>query len=229
MELPFHLAKLPPEAQLLLRYMLTHSPLTSVAMENAGLSARSVGKAIRRLINGDYLELKGLEYALTTNGRLAGKQLIEYEAAMSGLPVEQDNGVLRVRRRVLVVTPRIYVSEHAADLFIGVNPPSQGDERLPYGAQIELRVSAVGGKLSINSLSIDIPPEKAAVPTRVRLLPEPKTPAVRVRVDAFQTFEIDHSEAVGGFYFDIPVYADASKQDKSPKAVGIDITLSSAP
>lgn len=226
MALPFHLEKLPPEAHLLLRYMLTHSPLTSVAMENAGLSARSVGKAIRRLINAYYLELHGLEYGLTTNGRIAARQLVEYEAAKAGQPLEQGSQVLTAKRRIIVVTPRTFVTERAVDLYVGVNAPNAGERRLQQGAQLELRVTAVGGKLAINNLSMVVPPEKAATPMRVRILPEPKTPAVRVRVDAFQTIATDQAEPLGGFYFDVPVYMDATRQDKTPRAVGVDVTLS---
>jgi hypothetical protein len=130
-----------------------------------------------------------------------------------------------VKRQLVIVTPRTFVAERPADLYIGVNAPSKDSRRLPYGAQVELRVTAVGASLAPSSISMDVPPDKAAVPSRVRLLPEAKTPAVRVRLDAFQGFEHNEIEPLGGFYFDIPVYVDELRQDRTPRAVGMDLTL----
>jgi hypothetical protein len=225
MELPFHLTQLPPEAHAVLRQMHIQHPATVEDLENAGISPRSVGKAIRRLVNRGYIEFKSPKYGLTKKGKLAAKELVDYYAAKAGQVVEATPQKLMVQRKVVVVGPRSYLAEQPVDLYIGVNPPDHDSHKLPYGAQLELRVTAVGATLPVGNIAIDVPPEKAAVPTRLRLLPAAETPAVRVRIDAFQSFEFNHFEPLGGFYFDVPVSKDQSKQDKSPRAVSMDVTI----
>lgn len=224
-ELPFHLQKLPPEALTLLRYMLHHGGGDALTLEESGLSTRGVLKSIRRLINADYIELKAGSYSLSSDGLFAAKQIDDYEKARAGQLPDSLDEALKVKRRLVIVTPRSYVSERPSDLYIGINAPDRGNTRLPYGAQVELRVTAVGATLAPASVSMDVPPDKAAVPNRLRVLPEAKTPAVRVRIDIFQAFEYNEMEALGGFYFDIPVYVDEKRHDKTPRAVGIDVML----
>src|SRR5579885_3514450 len=83
MTLPFNLQKLPPEALDTLRYMgKTARPVQPEEIEEgASLSYRLVGKAIRRLINGDYIQIdiSNGSYHLTTDGEEAVKQLVAYD------------------------------------------------------------------------------------------------------------------------------------------------------
>ncbi|MBX3080523.1 MAG: hypothetical protein KF716_02745 [Anaerolineae bacterium] len=227
MVLPYHLDRLPPEAHTVLRYLNTVNTATALELENAGLSARGVGKAIRRLINAHYIDLKDKSYALTKVGKTAAQELIAFYAANDEQAQSDRAKKLFVERKVVVVAPRSFVAEQAVDLFVGVNPSDEDSFKLPFGAQLELRITAVGAALTVNNLSIDVPPEKAAVPSRVRLLPAANTPMVRVRIDAFQSFEFNDFEPLGGFYFDVPVHADPSKQDKTPRAVSMEITIGS--
>lgn len=225
MELPFHLQKLPPEALQALRYLYHHGAQTALELEGSGLSARTVGKAIRRLINADYIEKIDEKYALTTDGKIATQQILEWDAVQAGQPVTGDNGVPRIKRRLVVVAPRNFVAQKPVDLYIGINSPPAGDVRLPTDTRLELRVTALGGTLPVHQIALDVPPDKAAAPARLRLLPDALTGYVRVRVDAFQTLELDAVEPLGGMFFDVPVYVDVNKYDRTPRAVGIDVTL----
>jgi hypothetical protein len=227
MVLPYHLDRLPPEAHTVLRYLHTANTATALELENAGLSTRGVGKAIRRLINAHYLDLKDKSYSLTKAGKSAAQELITFYAANDGQGEAERAKKLFAERKVVVVAPRNFVAEQPVDLFIGVNPSDVDSFKLPFGAQLELRVTAVGGQLTVNNVSIDVPPEKAAVPSRVRLLPAVNTPMVRIRVDAFQAFEFNDLEPLGGFYFDVPVHPSTAQQDKTPRAVSMEVTITS--
>src|SRR5438046_4617226 len=121
MSLPFNLQKLPPEALDVLRYMgKKGSSATSDDLEaGTGIAARSIGKAIRRLVNYDYISL-GADggYQLTSDGQIAIKQIADYDIATSGAQtiahVER-----KIQRRLTVVMPRACVAGKATDLFIG--------------------------------------------------------------------------------------------------------------
>src|SRR5581483_3075035 len=229
MSLPFNLQKLPPEALDVLRYLGQHSSASVDELhQGTGIAARSIGKAIRRLVNYDYILLAGDgTYQLTTDGTMAVQQIAAADAAAPDTaagPPRQDTPP--VERHLTVVTPRSLVAGRPSDLYIGVNPPT-GEERLPGTARLELKVSAVGGALSASNLSLDVPPDSAAKPGRLRLTPDGAQAGriVRVRVDAFQAFEFDNLEALGGMYFDVPVVKDAAAKDTSTRAVGMDVRL----
>lgn len=224
-KLPFHLEKLPFEAHTLLQYMLHQAKQTTEQMEQSGLSQRSVGKALRRLVNADYLDRDGAMYELTTDGKVAARQLQGFYIAQSdGYQPDHDKGS-QATRRLVVVSPRTFVAEKPEDLYVGVNPPGADEPQLPFGAQIELRVSAIGGVVGVQQFSVDVPGDKAAVPKRIRVLPESKTALVAVRIEAFQAIALDEYEPLGGINLEVPVYVDAQKQDKTPRAVGMDVTL----
>ncbi len=225
MSLPYNLQKLPPEALDVLRY-LGKTPTASADALQMGTrhAPRTIGKAIRRLVNYDYIVL-GLDgsYQLTTDGKLAVQQIAEYDAA------GPDTGHKRketqnFQRRLAVVLPRVLPPGRPTDLYIGVNPPNT-DSRLLGAARVELRVSAVGGSLSRSTLSLEIPPDRAAQPGKVSLTPAQPGRAVRVRIDAFQAFEFDSLEPLGGMYFDAQVTSDTARADASTRAVSMDLLL----
>ncbi len=226
MSLPFNLQKLPPEALDVLRYLgKTSSSASSEELEDGtGIAARSIGKAIRRLVNYDYISL-GVDggYQLTTDGKIAVQQIAEYDAATGNAPSVAKQEV-KFQRRLTVVMPNSFVAGKPTDLYIGVNPPAVGDSsRLPGAARIELKLSAVGGKLSASNISLDIPPDKAAQPGKLSLTPTGRM--VRVRIDAFQSFEFDSMESLGGMFFDAKVSADPAEKDATRRAVGMDLDL----
>lgn len=229
MSLPFNLQKLPPEALDVLRYLGQHSSASvDELQQGTGIAARSIGKAIRRLVNYDYITM-GADgtYQLTTDGTLAVQQIATADAAAPGSPASTPKQETPpVERRLTVVTPRSLVAGNPSDLYIGVNPPT-GEDRLPAVTRVELKISAVGGSLSASNLSLDVPPDGAAKPGRLRLTPGAAQAGriVRVRVDAFQVFGFDNLESLGGMYFDVPVVMDAATKDAATRAVGMDVRL----
>jgi hypothetical protein len=227
MSLPFNLQKLPPEALDVLRYLGNTSAATADDIESGtGIAARTIGKAIRRLVNYDYILLGASgAYQLTTDGTLAVKQLAEYDAAVAaagGLPQKKETP--KVQRRLTVVLPRSLGAGRQTDIYIGVNPPTDNN-KLPGNAHVELKLSAVNGSLSAGNIALEIPPDRAAQPGKVSLTPAQPGRAVRLRVDAFQAFEFDSMEPLGGMYFDIQVSMDSTPKDSSTRAVGMDLLL----
>jgi hypothetical protein len=227
MSLPFHLQKLPAEALDVLRYLGKTSAAASPDAMEAGtkLPARTIGKAIRRLVNYDYIVLGANgAYQLTTDGKIAVQQIAEHDSgggqARAG---DQKKEMRNVQRRLAIVLPRTLVAGQATDLYIGVNPPT-GNDKLPGPATVELKVSAVGGSVSADSVSLNIPPDKAATPRKLSLTPARTGRLVRVRVDAFQSLDSDSMEPLGGMYFDVQVAAGAAPE-KTTRAVGMDLLL----
>lgn len=230
MSLPFNLQKLPPEALDTLRYMgkVSKQVLPNEIEDGANLSYRLVGKAIRRLINADFIQIdiSSGTYQLTTDGKIAVEQLAEYDA-QAGSDSTKSAPVAAAQRRLTVVMPRAFAAGQANDLYFGVNSPAAAQTLLPDTAHIELKVSAVGGTLSTGSVSLDIPPDKAAQPGVVKLTPQLPGKPVRVRVDAFQSFEFDSMESLGGMYFDVQVPETGARAatPSASRAVGMDLAL----
>jgi predicted transcriptional regulator len=229
MSLPFNLQKLPPEALDTLRFMgkVANAVQPSEIEEGAKLSYRLVGKAIRRLINGDYIQIdiNNGSYQLTTDGKLAVEQLAEYDAKTAGSDSTKSAPSAIAQRRLTVVMPQSFVAGRANDLYFGVNPPTAAQALLPETANIELKISAMGGTLSTNSVSLAVPPDKAAQPSVVKLTPQQAGKLVRIRVDAFQAFEFDSMESLGGMYFDIHPGEATTAAPAASRAVGMDLAL----
>lgn len=227
MELPFTLQRLPPEALEVLRFLHKHQAAAESAEIERGaqLSARLVGRAIRRLINFRLIQFNLDKYELTSDGQIAARQLAEYDAAMTAHQGGRAEPP-RVPRRLTVVVPRVLRANTPTELFVGVNPPTANTPLLPQPAHLTLRASALGGTLSLSEFALEVPVDKAAVPAKLTLTPDQAGRAVRVRIDAFQAVDADQLqfEPLGGMYFDVRVSMDAT-QDNALRAVGMDVLL----
>src|SRR5260370_1433670 len=89
MPLPLSLEKLPPEVVRVLRFMGTQSEAMTPNQIDQGtkLGSRLVGKAIRRLVNYDFIQIStNNSYLVTSDGKLVLQQLAEYDGVtgMSG-------------------------------------------------------------------------------------------------------------------------------------------------
>jgi hypothetical protein len=222
MPLPFHLEKLPPEALDIIRFMDKTPSANPAAIEKGtGISARAIGKAIRRLVNFDYIQMgSGGAYALTTDGKAAAHDLAVYDAAGPTAAVVQE--AVYLKRRFTVVMPRALNAGKASDIYVGVNPPVAGDEQLPGIAHLDIKVTAIGATLGANHVSLEIPPDIAARPGKVTLTPGGSIPHVRLRFDIFQTFELDSAEPLEKIYFDVPVETAPTAGNM---AKGVDLML----
>lgn len=228
MSLPFNLQKLPPEALDVLRFLgkTSGGAATEQIEDGTGLASRLVGKAIRQLVTADYIMLGFQGYELTTDGKLAVQQLAEFDGAAGGANVvKAEKQEPKVTRRLIAVIPRSLAAGQPADLIIGVNPPIGNDGGLSDSAHLELKIRAIDGALSADNVALEVPPNAAAKPDKISLTPVEPGKAVRVRIDAFQAFDLDKLESVGGMYFDVPVVANRDQPDTTNRAVGIDLLL----
>lgn len=228
MSLSFNLQRLPPEALSVLRFLGRHSAAISTRdMEMAlNLSPRAIGRAIRRLVNYSLIQMDyNGWYQLTGDGRRAFEQLTDHEnRAPQVAPTVTETSMARVTRRLTIVLPPNAIGARPVTLYIGVNPSSDAS-LLSHPAQVELRLGAIGGTLSSNKVSLDVPPQRAATPTTVTITAQPSARKVRVRIDAFQIRDIDRVDEVGNMYFDIPVRTESVAEDATRRAVGTDLTL----
>jgi hypothetical protein len=228
MSLSFNLQRLPPEAVSVLRFLGRHSTAVSTHdMESAlDLSPRAIGRAIRRLVNYSLIQMDyNGAYQLTGDGRRAYEQMADQAPRTSSeQSVASEAATAHAIRRLTIVLPHNAIGAQPVTLYIGVNPAS-GNPVLSHHALVELRLGVIGGTLSTNSVSLDVPPDRAATPTTVTVTAQPAARKVRVRVDAFQMHDVDRADEVGNMYFDIPVHAQTIAEGSTRRAVGTDLTL----
>ena len=213
MSLSFNLQRLPSEALSVLHYLGQRGTAANTEEMETGvaLSQRAIGRAIRRLVNYSLIQIDyNGAYQLTSNGRRAYQQLADLSASLAAADAARPSAV----RRLTVVLPRLPTDAQPIPLYIGVNAASASASGLKEPVQLELRLSAIGGKLSRTNLSLDVPADRAAVPATLSLTAEPGAPLVRVRLDAFQVRDLDQVDAVGNMYFDLPTNPQ-SKPDGS--------------
>ncbi|MCC7449546.1 MAG: hypothetical protein IT324_19150, partial [Anaerolineae bacterium] len=220
--------KLPPEALDVLRFLgkTAGGATTEAIEEGTGLASRPVGKAIRRLVTADYISLGFSGYELTTDGKVAVQELAAFDGESGAAsPAKQEAQAPTIARRLIAVVPRTLAAGQPADMIVGVNPPAGSDGTLSDAAHLELKLRAQGGALSSDNLTLEVPPNAAAQPGTISLTPAAPGKTMRVRIDAFQAFDFDRLESVGGMYFDVPVAANGAQPDATNRAVGIDLKL----
>jgi hypothetical protein len=150
MELSFQLRALPPDALDIIRFMGTlEDPLVHAddIADAVGLSDRSLGKAIRRLVTKSYLQM-GIDqmYRLTEQGVRAAKELVAYDAESGGAESEAEvSTVVEVERQAVMVIPQPLLAGQNTAFYVGFHPAAQ-NHRLTENAQIAMRVSILNGK-----------------------------------------------------------------------------------
>lgn len=225
MALPFNLQKLPPECLDLIHYMAQRGEAaTTIIMESdSGMHPRMIGKAIRRLINGDYLTLDkpSGNYSLTDDGWLAAELIAQHLA--EGGNTAGDADVPRVQRKLSIIGPRSTVAGLPTLMTIVANPPDSAGSGAP--SEVILRLSATGGSLSASTLTLHIPMDAPSAPMTFNVVPDFNTPGLRIRVDAFQQLDLDRIEPLEAIYFDTPIHAQPETQDRTLRAVGLNMAL----
>ncbi len=229
MELPFHLKTLPPEALDVIRFFGTLDvPVADVdaIYTGVGLSERSFGKVIRRLVTKGYVQMDGAQtYRLTDQGQRAVEDLETYdesapeeEASSSGAATTQ------VKRRLVVALPRTLVAGKTAKVLVGFNPAS-GGQTLPDPTDMVLRLSLVNGEPSRpKETSLQLDDESAHQSFDITPGNYTKT---RIKVLVFQLGpNPDDISVAGGLYVDANVVADAKGADDRLTAYGADVTVS---
>src|SRR5437016_2736496 len=107
MELPFHLKALPPEALDVLRYFgnidmpIAHAEDIT---EGVGLTDRTFGKVIRRLVTKGYLQMDGDQaYRLSDQGHKAVEDIAEYDASGPVVKTKREVVTESIPRHLVVV------------------------------------------------------------------------------------------------------------------------------
>jgi len=213
MDLPFHLKALPPEALDVLRYFGKLNDPVAHAMkitDEVGLSDRTFGKVIRRLVTKGYLQMDGDQaYRLSESGMDAVDELAEYDAdfpadhAVRKAPVE-----VKVSRKMVVVVPQKLQSGVPTAFHVGFYPSISGHE-LNDVADVVMRVSLVNADPARpQEASLDLVNEEAYKSFTVAA---GKFDRARIKVQVFQMGPNPDDIAVaGGMYVDLDVVDSAS-------------------
>jgi predicted transcriptional regulator len=229
MELPFHLKTLPPEALDVIRFFGTLDvPVADVdtIYTGVGLSERSFGKVIRRLVTKGYVQMDGAQtYRLTEQGQRAVEDLETYDESAPEEEASSSNAATtQVKRRLVVALPRTLVAGKTAKVLVGFNPAS-GGQSLPEPTDMVLRLSVLNGEPSRpKETSLQLDDESAQ--QSFDITPGNYTKA-RIKVQVFQLGpNPDDISVAGGLYVDANVVADAKGADDRLTAYGADVTVS---
>lgn len=182
MSLPFELTTFPKGAVEIIRYLAlqdSYAAFDDDIMDATGLSDRAYGKAIRRLVTKEYIELQYEgSYALTEIGVEAAEAVAahdeetQYEAAMDDddfVVEEEFIEIVETLRNVLVVYPRTLGAGQPAYLFLRVVDTPGDALPVPVDVVFELR----GGDVQVMPEQSDtaISETGAAAPVRFEVTP----------------------------------------------------------
>lgn len=213
MEMPFILRTLPPEALDVLRFFGSggrdHAAIHADEIaEGAALTAKGLGKAIRRLVTKSFAAMTVDQvYRLTDSGKRLAADLIAYERTAPPRPAGSRPVETRyVRRRVLMAVPTPLVAGQPTTLYVGLDD-AETEELIPEALDLLIRLTVINGE----------PRETRELPLRLanRHLQQSFeiTPGyygqvrVRVQVCQIENDNIDE-EACGGLYVDLAVQAE---------------------
>lgn len=213
MELSFQLRALPPDALDIIRFLGTlDDPLAhaNTIADEVGLSDRSLGKAIRRLVTKGYLQM-GIDqmYRLTEQGERAARELVVYDAESGGADSESESPVvLQVERQAVLVISQPLMAGQPAQFYVGFQPAANG-QRLNDSAQIAMRVFILNGEPDQPQeaiLELGNEPDYHAFAITPGLYRQ-----ARIRLQVFQLGpNPDDIEDCGGMYID-PAVTDVSE------------------
>ncbi len=227
MDLPFHLKTLPPEALDVIRFFGTLDvPVADVdtIYTGVGLSERSFGKVIRRLVTKGYVQMDGAQtYRLTDQGHRAVEELEAYDETAPAEESSASTTARSVKRRLVVALPRTLVAGKAAKVHVGFNPALSG-QSLPEASDMVLRLSVLNGEPSRpKETSLQLDDDSAQHSFDVTAGHYTKA---RIKVQVFQLGpNPDDISVAGGLYVDANVVADAKGADDRLTAYGADVTV----
>ncbi len=206
MTLQHELSTLPDQALTVLMYMSqdpTGSSDVAQMKAGTGLTDRSLGKALKRLVTRHFLSMNASRfYSLTPKGTQAlemmGSGIIDTSLA--------DNSQKIIDYDLCAVIPaQVPASTHTA-WMIGLNPIETASPK--QSADIYLRITAYEGYVSPSEFTLRLSAEQPIVSTQVQLMPVEGYQQLRIQVETYQMFELDEPRWAGGMYFDITVGSD---------------------
>ncbi len=228
MELPFHLKALPPEALDVIRYFgVLETPIAHAddIIDGVGLSDRTFGKVIRRLVTKGYLQMDGDQaYRLSDHGQSAVEELTAYDESGAGTAkTKREVAVEQILRRLLLVTPNTLVAGRPAQVHVAFQPDS-GDSLGDDTMDMAVRFSLINGdpaRPQEASLELDDGAASCAFQVTPGLFK-----CLRIRVQVFQLGpNPDDISVAGGMYVDLDVLPAADGASSGLSAYGADIVL----
>ncbi len=169
MSLPFELTTFPSQALDIIRYLAgqdNYAAYDGEIIEALGLSDRSFGKAIRRLVTKEYVEMQyDGSYVLTRQGTEAAEALAAHdEEVMAESVFEEDAApepaaeLETASRSAIVVYPRQIPAGQAVYVFFRVDVPA---EKMSKAVDAIIEVSA-DCEVTPSRHEITIPADRAA-------------------------------------------------------------------
>lgn len=207
--LPDDLQKLPPPALDVLRFLGTvnDGAASETIMGGTGISERTFGKAIRRLVTRYYVAMPTQGYyTLTESGIAAANTLRDLDGeppAPEDAAPAQTSQAVRHPRRVSVFLPKELIERTTSRLLLGFDRPGGGPV-LRQPARVIVRMRAPDCDIAPVERPIEVPRKGTAGPVDFRIRPH-TTGTLRVRIEAFQLIADGTLSPVGGMVFDLPV------------------------
>ena len=223
MSLPSDLERLLPQALDVIRFLGLQedgsAPVDAI-IAGTGLSERTGGKAIRRLVTRYYLDMPEQGYyRLTESGWRAVQDLRTFDGEFppADLPAEEVEDQqeesddlpapaqpVRQARRLSMFLPKELVIRSTTILRAGFDAPAAGEPPLRLPGRVILRLNALGCEIDPVDRPLEVAVSAAAGPVRFRVTPG-REGAMRFRLEAFQLMGQQSVLPVGGMVFDLNV------------------------
>lgn len=202
MTLEHELSTLPHHALIILQYMAQNPDRAADAdmiQAATSLSDRALGKAIKRLTTRRFLAMDNDRfYSLSAKGHQALELMSRVDFA-SG--VEDD--VDAINYDLCAVVPSQLASGQLTQWMIGISP-AEG-EVPEHPTDIYLRIDATNGAVTPSQTTLSISVQQSMSSATLNIQPTATQGTMRIRVEAYQFFELDEPADAGGMYFDIPI------------------------
>jgi hypothetical protein len=227
MELPFHLKALPPEALDVIRYFgglgeqVAHADAIT---EGVGLSDRTFGKVIRRLVTKGYLQMDGDQaYRLSDQGQTAVEELAAYDETAPAEKPKREVVMEELPRRLVLAAPAELVAGQPAKMFVGFHAAAP-DKQLAETRDVVVRLNVINGEPN-RPLEVAFQLENDADYQTFTVTPG-LYKRLRVRASVFQLGpNPDDITVAGGVYIDLDIAPQAEANTNQLTAYGGNITL----
>jgi hypothetical protein len=216
-----------------IRYLATREEGASVdeMVIGTGLSERTLGKSIRRLVTRYYVDMPAQGfYRLSVKGKQAAQDLRMFDGDTLILPaaeLESEPAPARVEpapehiapppaavqvqppierqvRRLSIFMPKEMVIRSTISLRTGFEAPRAGQPALQQPARIVLRLSAPGCDVEPTERPVEVASSTSVGPLQFRVAPRLEG-MVRLKLEAFQLVSQRELLPIGGMYFDLNV------------------------
>jgi predicted transcriptional regulator len=220
MALEHELSTLPEHAITILKFMSrqgTGQTETSI-QTGTGLSDRSLGKALKRLVTRRFLSMNASTRVYQLTGK--GTQAIEILASGNIRGVQdnssQPSGILY---DLCAVVPLQLPADQPSEWQLGVHPA--GTDSPPQPTDLFLRITTDDAEVVPDEIILPVSAEQTINSMPMMITPNSGKTQIRLHIEAFQLFEIEEPALAGGMYFDVQVGSDTG----SVRAIHIPISI----